>query len=108
MFDPRSSHSASFLQNLLGKYMGVSFRFYSMLVGRSFQLHFSWDILVFIFILIHLFFLALLNRFPPLIYVREFHRSQEQIVYGSMAQMVAHWSNKPTVVGSSPTGTTFL
>jgi hypothetical protein len=26
---------------------------------------------------------------------------------GSMAQLVAHWSNKPTVVGSSPTGTTF-
>ena len=44
------------------------------------------------------------THFPPHIYTSEFKSSQA----GFMAQLVAHWSNKPTVVGSSPTGTTFL
>lgn len=31
-----------------------------------------------------------------------------KFIYGSMAQSVAHWSNKPTVMGSSPIGTIFV
>ena len=34
-------------------------------------------------------------------------RSWVGVLFGSLAQMVEHWSNKPRVMGSIPIGTTF-
>ena len=35
-------------------------------------------------------------------------RSWVGVLYGSLAQMVEHWSNKPRVMGSIPIGTILL
>ena len=107
MFDPRSSHHffLIFFYFRRGRWVG----WYQRQLFCTKKLSFTWFIskkgklLLFSFSLFHPS-THNTTHFPPHIYPSEFKSSQA----GFMAQLVAHWSNKPTVVGSSPTGTTFL